>query len=229
MQFDQPAQNTDAEGANDIQELAPPVQTNTQPRRSGRSRNSRKRLIADSSWNTMSYEDPNAFYPVLQGKRQTPILASPVRAQRITKKYKTQLKRRLAEFEEHSLHMLDWGETMSHQEFHRTKLKNYLTLTFAPHDLKWNQEPQEYNLHQVFELSQFLVEDADPFLLAAKTAASDANNPTWNQAMNGPFAEEYWQAAEEEIKTLEGINAWEVVDPDQAENILPSTWAFKCK
>ena len=78
-------------------------------------------------------------------------------------------------------------------------------------------------------MSQFLVEDADLFLLAAKSAASDADNPTWNQAMNGPFAEEYWQAAEEEIKTLEGIKAWEVVDRDQAENILPSTWAFKCK
>ena len=78
-------------------------------------------------------------------------------------------------------------------------------------------------------MSQFLVDDTDPLLLAAKTAASDADNPTWNQDMNGPFAEEYWEAAETEIKMLEGIKAWEVVDQDQAENILPSTWVFKCK
>ena len=72
-QFDQPAQNTDAEGANDIHEHAPPVQNNTQPRHSGRSKNSQKRLIADSSWNTMSYEDPNAFIPfyTVEGKLQS--------------------------------------------------------------------------------------------------------------------------------------------------------------
>ena len=87
--------------------------------------------------------------------------------------------------------MLDWGTTMTYQDFMQTRLKDHLTLAFAPHDLCWNQDPFEYSLNHLFELSQFLVEDADPFLLAEKTAVSDADNPTWNQAMNGPFAEEY--------------------------------------
>ena len=93
---------------------------------------------------------------------------------------------------------------MTYQDFMRIQLKDQLTLTFAPYDLCWDQDPLEYGLNHVFELSQFLVEDADPFLLAAKTAASYADNPTWNQAMNGPFAEEYWEATETEIKTLDG-------------------------
>lgn len=47
--------------------------------------------------------------------------------------------------------------------------------------------------------------------------------------MNGPFAEEYWQAACVEVETLEEMDAWEVVYRTDEMNILPSTWAFKCK
>jgi hypothetical protein len=46
--------------------------------------------------------------------------------------------------------------------------------------------------------------------------------------MNGPYAEEYWKAAQIEIETLERIKAWTVVPhADDITNVLPSTWAFK--
>ena len=48
--------------------------------------------------------------------------------------------------------------------------------------------------------------------------------------MNGPYAEEYWKAAQIEIETLEKIKAWTVVPrTDDITNVLPSTWAFKVK
>jgi hypothetical protein len=74
------------------------------------------------------------------------------------------------------------------------------------------------------------VQTLSPLILAAKTAASKEDNPTWWQAMNGPYAEEYWKAAQLEIETLENIKAWTVVPrTDDITNVLPSTWAFKVK
>ena len=68
-----------------------------------------------------------------------------------------------------------------------------------------------------------------PWFLATKTTASKEDNPNWWQAMKGPYSEEYWKAAQVEISTLENMNAWEVVDAHDNMNVLPSTWAFKCK
>jgi hypothetical protein len=74
------------------------------------------------------------------------------------------------------------------------------------------------------------VQMLSPLILAAKTAASKEDNPTWWQAMNGPYAEEYWKAAQLEIETLEKIKAWTIVPrTDDITNVLPSTWAFKVK
>jgi hypothetical protein len=74
------------------------------------------------------------------------------------------------------------------------------------------------------------VQILSPMILAAKTAATKEDNPTWWQAMNGSYAEEYWIAAQIEIETLERINAWTVVPhTDDITNVLPSTWAFKVK
>ena len=47
--------------------------------------------------------------------------------------------------------------------------------------------------------------------------------------MNGPFADEYWKAAEKEIITLEGMGAWDVVEHEDDMNVINGTWAFKCK
>jgi hypothetical protein len=77
------------------------------------------------------------------------------------------------------------------------------------------------------DVKEGTVEEMHPMALATKADAED--NPTWEQAMNGPDAEGYMEAAKKEIHTLKNKNAWEVVDRKDWMNVLPSTWAFKCK
>jgi len=78
-------------------------------------------------------------------------------------------------------------------------------------------------------VEELLVEWVHPFLLKAKAAASKEDNPNWWQAMNGPCAQEYWESACIEVETLEAMDAWTVVERKDEMNVLPSTWAFKCK
>ncbi len=57
-----------------------------------------------------------------------------------------------------------------------------------------------------------LVKLVHPLFLKAKAEASKADNPKWKQAMSGPFSDECWKAAVKECRTLEGMDAWEIVD-----------------
>ncbi len=50
--------------------------------------------------------------------------------------------------------------------------------------------------------AEIFVNAVHPFFLKAKSEASKKDNPNWHQAMNGPFADVYWKAAEKEIITL---------------------------
>ncbi|KAL7459520.1 hypothetical protein ACHAWC_011291, partial [Mediolabrus comicus] len=77
--------------------------------------------------------------------------------------------------------------------------------------------------------SDLVVEWLHPLMLAAKANANKEDYPNWWQAMNGPFAEEYWKAAVLEIETLEEMDTWEIVDRDDKMTTLPSTWAMRCK
>ena len=74
-----------------------------------------------------------------------------------------------------------------------------------------------------------MVNYANLFVLAAKTAVSSADNPTCDQAMKGPFAEECWRVAEVEVGTLEKIRAQDIIEPIEGMNVLPEIWVFKCK
>ena len=65
--------------------------------------------------------------------------------------------------------------------------------------------------------------------LKAKAAASAEDNPTWKQAFEGAFAEEYWQAAILEIDTLKKMEAWDVVEQKDDMNVIGSTWTFKLR
>ena len=47
--------------------------------------------------------------------------------------------------------------------------------------------------------------------------------------MNGPFSEEYWEAACVEVETLEKMKAWNVVEHETTMSVLFSTWLFECK
>ncbi|GAX10397.1 hypothetical protein FisN_3Lu622 [Fistulifera solaris] len=76
-----------------------------------------------------------------------------------------------------------------------------------------------------------LIEDLHPFAFAAK--ANNEDTPNYYQAMNGPDAIGYEKAMDEEYYSLKALDPWDEVPRSEAiekgANILPSTWAFKCK
>jgi hypothetical protein len=73
-----------------------------------------------------------------------------------------------------------------------------------------------------------LVKEWHPMVL--QIHANSEDNPSWDQAMSGPDQSGYWQAMEKDLSTLEhDKHSWEVVDKQDWMNVLPSTWAFKCK
>ena len=70
----------------------------------------------------------------------------------------------------------------------------------------------------------------DPRILSAKASEYNEDNPSWEMAMNGLLSAEYWKACETELKTLEeDMNVWTLVKRTPDMNVLPGTWAFKCK
>jgi hypothetical protein len=69
--------------------------------------------------------------------------------------------------------------------------------------------------------------DLHPCLLASK--ASQADSPTFEEAMNGPHRDGFHEAMVKELKTLTEMECWEVVKRVPGSNVLPSTWAFKMK
>jgi hypothetical protein len=76
---------------------------------------------------------------------------------------------------------------------------------------------------------ELIVQYVHPLFLRAHSAASKEDNPGWQEAMRGKFADDYWKAMEVKIFTLESINAWEVVNHEDDMNVINSTCAFKCK
>ena len=84
------------------------------------------------------------------------------------------------------------------QELLDSPLSNFITL--AANDCGYSGTTKE-----------LIVNHVHPLFLQAKAAASKEDNPNWRQAMNGPFADEYWKAALSEIETLESMRAWDVV------------------
>ena len=104
--------------------------------------------------------------------------------------------------------------------------------------LRWNtaleairsvdQRNMEHLLQQYTDPYDGTVEEIHPFALATKADAAD--NPNWEQAMNGPDSAGYWEACKKELNTLaDKKHAWDVVERKPWMNILPSTWAFRCK
>ena len=74
-----------------------------------------------------------------------------------------------------------------------------------------------------------MLEWVNPIFLKAVYEASKDNNPNWWEYMIGPFSDEYWKASCTEIKTLENMEAWDVVERDDKMNSIESTWRFKIK
>ena len=67
-----------------------------------------------------------------------------------------------------------------------------------------------------------------PMALQAKRS-HDPDTPGWSEAMNGPHAEGYKEAAKIEYDTLVRMKVWDEVDREDFMNVLPSTWALKRK
>jgi transposase InsO family protein len=69
-----------------------------------------------------------------------------------------------------------------------------------------------------------------PLAFAAKTASNSEDNPSYDEAMSGIYARDYTEAAKVELHTLQNdLDCWELVPRTPDMNVLPSTWAFKCK
>ena len=125
------------------------------------------------------------------------------------------------------------GSSHPKQKVHRKQLNAQFLQS-----LKWNtaidairsvdQRNMENILLQNMDPCYGTVEEMQPFALATKADAAD--NPTWEQAMNGPDSAGYWEACKKELHTLaDKKNAWDGVERQPWMNILPSTWAFRCK
>ena len=65
--------------------------------------------------------------------------------------------------------------------------------------------------------------------MALQARSKDPDTPGWEEAMNGPHADGYREAAQKEYDTLVDMKVWDVVDREDWMSVLPSTWAFRRK
>jgi hypothetical protein len=80
-----------------------------------------------------------------------------------------------------------------------------------------------------FDYDDQTLRDWHPFTLAAKAMSMDEDTPTFEEATNGPYADEFWNAMDQELETLESMKVWDVVKREPWMNVLPSTWALRIK
>ena len=113
-------------------------------------------------------------------------------------------------------------------------VKMYLLQNQILHALDWNENSFTDNVSspRALQILNDLPRSAEigdwhHTALAAKTY--DELNPSYEMAMNGPNRQGYMEAAEKEIKTLEDMDVWELVDRQPWMHILPSTLVFKAK
>jgi hypothetical protein len=80
-------------------------------------------------------------------------------------------------------------------------------------------------------LVQILVVNiTDPRVYSAKVTSTDSDMPSFQQAMNGPEANEYIKAMKTEVQTLvEQRTCWESVPCPKEKKVLKGTWVFKLK
>ena len=65
---------------------------------------------------------------------------------------------------------------------------------------------------------------------AASKSKSDPDTYTWDQAMSSPYAEQFREAADQELEALAQHGAWTEVPKSEATNkIVPTQWVFKIK
>jgi hypothetical protein len=120
----------------------------------------------------------------------------------------------------------------------KQKIRSSTSNDLFTHCLRWESDEEKMNSADyaaflgscdVFQdCTNGTVEYQHPLILQMKANAED--NPTWEEAMNGPDQVWYWKAMEQELSTLEeNMDSWDVIPKELWMNVLPSTWAFKCK
>ena len=131
------------------------------------------------------------------------------------KEYKSRLTSKKLREENATLGAMDW-EITSPEDLLEDNLTNFVNFDDA---------------HCGFDgsIKYLVVNWIHHLILAAKTANTNGENPTWRQAINGPFSGGYWETACTEVETLERMKAWEVVESEVSMNVMSYTWAFKCK
>ena len=77
---------------------------------------------------------------------------------------------------------------------------------------------ESWHLLHTTDHKENTLEDLHPLAFAAKANAED--NPSWGEAMNGPYSDSYWKAAELKLHTLiDLMDAWEEVPREDSMNI----------
>ena len=71
------------------------------------------------------------------------------------------------------------------------------------------------------------MDDLHPLAFASKAAAKD--NPRFEEAMNGPNSQGFWEASLKEVETLAAMDTWVQVKREKWMNVIQSTWSFKIK
>ena len=77
--------------------------------------------------------------------------------------------------------------------------------------IKLNADPQEGTIKELHPMT-------------LSTQANAAYHPMWDQAMNGPDSQGYWEACKKQLHTLmTKRKSWKVVTRESQMKILPST------
>ena len=107
--------------------------------------------------------------------------------------------------------------------------KAYLSRAHSSLDIN-GQHAQLAYLAELFTCSDTgVLNITDPRMYAAKIPGSDADMPTFQQALNGSEASECITAMRLEIETLMSQHTWETVNRPKDKPVLKGTWAFKLK
>ena len=59
--------------------------------------------------------------------------------------------------------------------------------------------------------------------------ANHEDNPTWTEAITGPYDDGFWDAMDMELTTIVHKETWSKVERTPKKTVLDSVWAFKIK
>lgn len=158
---------------------------------------------------------PNRYSLTLGNDRQVPIQVRTFQARKWTANKKSTRQRDLSD-EHVRAAAVDDGIVPSVEDLLNSPLAQFIQL--ASNDCGYGGSVKELVANYVH-----------PLFLSAKTGISSGDNPSWDVAMKGDEAEDYWEAMKVELATLEAMNAWDVVDRPKHKKVLPSLWAFRRK